>query len=767
MAKRSSNWKHLELDWDGAAWPAEGTKARVLLVAINVPGYYSLPVRILSLVANQSRALIERFETRYVELKNNDDYERFIEIMANWLPEIVGFSVNIWNREACVHVSKKIKEILPEVRVLAGGQEVTNSVIDYLAEVPEFDYIIDGEGEIPFRQFLENWDLSSSSLRDPLLVSGLRYRENGETRFSGQGQVVASLDEVPSSILAGLVPAHQKNLLGVMLEGSRGCPFRCSFCFEGGRKSKVRIASIERLRQEAEGMVSLGATYFHVMDPILCNSDLERLRGLTAVFERLRAANPNTVISVEVYANRITEQIAECLKPCTIIDVGLQTTNPDTAKAIHRPFLPEKFRQGVEQLRRTKSSFNLYLICGLPYETLTSYLRGVRFVLDERPTRVFFNELCLLNGTELRRRAEDLGYEFDPRPPYLVTSTAWMSERVLKIAQVLSKEVEKRYNLSARAVHVTAPWLSKETIGKGGRLPVRLNSGCSLKCPGCAAAESTCPAKWDNAEAVLNRAADMDIELTGGDGLVKGPLLRLIGQLQLAGAARIKVIAPPSTFRDFDLVEKLVHRGVWHFKTFLLASEGESAVKGDKVAGMMNDLESLNRPFPLRGYAVIRPHLEIVLVADGTVPRQYRTAIESAAGPHVTVITVPESVRKMGDEWVEVLAEAFDEGIASNHWIKVPRAIALRAFESMGGCDEILGHLEELDLISRVANRPPCFQPADGDSLVKSNYNFLTRTSQNQKSNKSITKARKYEDTKEPYFSISCFPSFVYCGFTP
>ena len=704
-----ADWRWLELEPDEAAWKTRDDRVRVLLTAINVPGYYSLPVRILSLVANQSETLRDRFDTRYVELERGDELNRFAEIVGEWHPEIIGFSVNIWNRDACVEVSKKTKELLPDVQVLAGGQEMTNSVIDYLAEVPEFDYIIDGEGEIPFRQFLENWDSFSHSPRNPSSVSGLRYRVNGETRFSGPAQVVTSLEEVPSPILSGLVPTHQRNLLGVMLEGSRGCPFRCSFCFEGGKKVKVRTASIERLKREAEHMASLGATYFHVMDPILCNSEFERLRGVTNVFERLRASNPGTVISVEVYAHQITEQIAECLRTFSIIDVGLQTTNEDTAKAIHRRFLPKKFRHGIELLRRANATFNLYLICGLPNETLTSYLRGVRFVRDERPTRVFFNELCLLNGTELRKRAEEFGYNFDSRPPYQVKASAWMSQSILKTAQVLSKEVERRYNLSARAVYSTAPWLPKETVKEEGRLSVHLDAGCSVKYPGCAAGSSVSK-KGNDFEDVLNKAADMDIELIAADGLEKGPILRLVGQLQLAGAARIKLITPPRTFRDLDLVEKLVHRGVWHFKTFLPDFGSEIGIARDEHACMMNDLESLNRPFPLRGYAVIRPHLEIVLPAHSITPRDYRETIELASRPHVTVITVPKDVQELGEEWVDELAEAFDKGIVSNHWIKLPRAVAKRAFESVDGCDEILEHLEVLDLISHEPKLPPWFK---------------------------------------------------------
>src|SRR4030042_1671255 len=147
----------LELTLTPDCWPRTDPKTRVLLVAINMPGYYSLPVRILSLLPAQSKDLDAGFDVRYVETTNKDDIRPLMECILQWRPQIVGLSVNIWNLLKCKALAAAIKQELPDTCIICGGQEVTNSVVDYLSEVPPFDYLIDGEGEIPFPQFLQAW----------------------------------------------------------------------------------------------------------------------------------------------------------------------------------------------------------------------------------------------------------------------------------------------------------------------------------------------------------------------------------------------------------------------------------------------------------------------------------------------------------------------------------------------------------------------------------------------------------------------------------
>jgi len=705
----SDNWQWLEL----AAGPkrshwAFGGKKRVLHIAINMPGYYSLPVRILSLMAAQDDELSAYFDSRYVEIQNCDPLEPLQESLADWQPDIVAFSVNIWNRDACIDVAETLRARCPEITILGGGQEVSYSVYDFLALAPAFDYLIDGEGEIPLRQFLTQWQTSGRHLENPQKVSGLHYRDGNNHLFSRPAEIVDDLDAIPSPILAGLVPVEQKNLLGVMLEGARGCPFRCAFCFEGTKKPRVRMASVARLKAEAEYMSERGARFFHIMDAILCNSEIERLKQLKEIFVGIRQKNPSSVVLVEAYTDRITDEVAQYMDAFSIIDLGLQTINPATARAINRPFDAEKYRQGLKRLHKTGSTFNVYLICGLPHETLNSFFNGIRFVLQQRPTRIFNNELCLLNGTELRRRAEEYGYEYDPKPPYDVYANKWMTRLEFKFAYVVSKVIERYYNFTVRAIFAAAPWLPKQvnTSGENGR--ISLASSCSHRCPGCRHAQGSGEPKTLGLE-TLKHATDYDVDIVAGDSITMNrDVMQLAGQLQLCGSARNRLIAPLSTFAQPELLETLIQRGFWHYRAYCTAADG-----GSVEPGMSNEelAAHFNRPFELAGNATFKPYLDIVLHPGTSTPQQYRAELMKLIARKATTITVPTSIPGGDHIWQSMLTETFWDALAKNAWIRLPEATLMRALGEKGLNDvgATIDYLRDFDLISQEQETPPCF----------------------------------------------------------
>ncbi len=682
-------------------------KTRVLLVAHNLSGYYSLPIRTLSLLITVSKKLNEHFDTRFIETVVDENPEDLLAVIDFWRPDIIGLSVNVWNRDNCIQLAKAIKYRHPDTVVLAGGQEVSGSVIDYLDYVPEFDYIIDGEGEIPFQQFLGNWHPPTKTLLIPASVSGLRYRTRHRNEFTGLAHLVKSLDEIPSIILAGMVPPDSKQKLGVLLEASRCCPFRCSYCFEGSRSGNLRTASIERLNREIDFVVSRGGSYFHIMDPILCMQDLKRLRMLTDHIKSLSKAKPDIIFSVEAYAEHITEDVADCIRACSIIDVGLQSINSVTLREIHRKYIPDKFKSGLNHLRRVGASFNLYLICGLPFETLATYLRGVAYVVSQKPTRVFFNELCLLNGNEIRKRADEYGYHFSPNPPYQVYQTNWMAPDELRFAQSLSKAIERRYNLSSDAIYVKMPWTQIGDMKDRQTESYHINADCSWGCADCSIwkiSHSTPPYEY-----LLATAAYSDVDLHTGDGVDKNRLLQIVGQLHLAGASRIRLHVPPLLLCDSNFVELLINRGVWHFITFWGIPDTVSHHdEVDSHRQLSKGLDNLDRTFALRGKAQIQPFVEVTLYPNEAKPSAIGQQIQLLISRHVSMITIPANVRCFKDKGADEMADIFKTGLTSRSWLKMPEKIIRRALKGIENINEIISLLYQLNLLSRKSMQAPC-----------------------------------------------------------
>ena len=707
--------QNLAIHPDHPVWEDSDDKIRVLFVAVNISGYYSLPVRIHTLMLDEDPRFKTDFSFRFIEFENIEPIDRAFEVIRDLTPDIIGFSVNIWNRDICFELAKQLKTINQHLKCIAGGQEVTNSTVDYLSEHTEIDYIIDGEGEIPLTQFLENWDAAQYDIIDPETVSGLHYRKEGIPVFTGRADLVKSLDDIPSPILSGLIDPGVKYRLGTMVEGTRGCPFKCSFCFEGGEKRKVRTASLERIKDEIEYMASRGVKFFHLMDPILCNSNSERLKELAAFFDKMNALYQNIIVSVEAYAHHINPEVAQSLKNFRLIDIGLQTVNPKTAKAINRPWQPEKFKAGLDCLRQAKARFTIYLICGLPHETLDSFVHGMCVVINENPSQLFFNELLLLNGTELRRRQVEYGYVYDEKPPYQVYANLWMSKNQLRLANLIAKDVEKRYNFAARAIHTNAPWIPDTVERFEYIVKIVPGSGCSQNCAGCAKGnpEQLPPFFDDTVLSQLKEVANRDVEIILGEAFDRNELLKLIGQLVLGGSARIKLTAPSTVFADRQWLDLLVKRGIWHFKTFMAVS-GHADVDAQKnaVQSFMDGLEHFSTPVDLRGYASISPHFELVVLADDAMdPNDYSRIAAMAAQPYISVITVPaDIVETKGKGFEANISGMIQMGMDKDTWVKLPVSIWETYFADQQVDLSIITSLQELGMICDEPCQPPCFE---------------------------------------------------------
>jgi radical SAM superfamily enzyme YgiQ (UPF0313 family) len=616
----------LELNINAKSWSDEpSNRLPVLLMSINHIGYYSLPIRILALLSNKTEIIRNKYDVKFAEWELKDDIGGILNCILNWRPDIIGFSVNIWNRDMIFDIIRRVKKKEPKIQVVAGGQEMTNSVTDYLKYFPELDYIIDGEGELPFIQFLDHWDSEQNSLNTPGEVSGLHYRHGNKTIYSGPADTVSSLGEIPSVIIEGLIAPDKVGPLGALLEGARGCPFRCSFCFEALRKSRTVLAPIDRMQNEIEHMVSNGVTLFHIMDPILCNSNSERLKTLSKAIKWISEKyHKKLEISVEVYGDKVNNEIAKWIGCFSVIDVGLQSTNPKTLEAIHRQFHLDKFRKGIKHLKKTGSTINIYLIIGLPYETFRTSLEGVCFAISQQPTKLFLNELVLLNGTELRRRADEFGYHYNPNPPYIVYNNKWLSSVEVSVLNCLAIDIVRRYNLSFDALPQKKPIFKIQRDQKCSSIQVCLKEFCQNPCQAELRGKPEKTSAQVTIDSLYNSANSKNIEFLIDINFPLRKLLHHAAQFQLAGASRMKLYAPILYFSDPQTISKLINSGIWHFMPIICLNDFS---KDNQRQTIKSIIRQISHTYTVLGRGQLRPYLGINLYTQGSAINEIQKSI--------------------------------------------------------------------------------------------------------------------------------------------
>lgn len=406
---------------------------RVALLAMNAPGYQSLALGYLRAFAEADQRLKGRVAFQTLDLDSDQDPWWVAYRIIAMSPDVLAASVMCWSARAVYDVCRIVKEALPEIRIVLGGPEVGPIAEQVLREQPVVDGIVRGEGEEAFADVL---DLLR---RDKPLdrADGVTARDAaGLPRSAPDRPLVASLDAIPSPYLTGVLQPREGR---AYIEGYRGCPHRCAYCFEGKGYGRIRSFSRERVEAEIRFLAEeCGVRSFSFIDPVF-NLTGDRLVWLSGVLAPY-AAEGLTLHTVEVDIERIDDAGAALLKRAGVVSVetGPQSIGAAALEACHRGFDKEKFERGVSALKGQGISVECDIIAGLPGDTAQDFFSALEFCASLDPGKLQTSTLHVLPGTELWQRADELGLRFDPRAPHEIIATPHVDFADLRRAEARS-----------------------------------------------------------------------------------------------------------------------------------------------------------------------------------------------------------------------------------------------------------------------------------------------------------------------------------------
>jgi hypothetical protein len=344
--------------------------------------------------------------------------------------------------------SARLRQAATGTILFAGGPEATADPYGLIAEAG-LDFAIAGEGEGPIARALAAI-LSGEALGDiPGVVlpvpSGPGVSEAATPASCAPPEDPAAL---PSPWLLGVIDP-EACAGDVVWELSRGCPFRCAYCYESKGASGARPFPMERIEAELALFVRSGVRYAFVLDPTF-DADAKRAGGILDLF---RAKAPGIRWKFEVRAELLEKGLVRrfAALDCSL-QIGLQSARRETLEAVGRPgFDRREFARRIATLARAGVTFGLDLIYGLPGDGLPDFEEAVDFALGLEPNHLDIFPLALLPGTELAERAGEFGIEADPGPPYLVRATRELPPEGVAGAAALAAACDRFYT-AGRAV---------------------------------------------------------------------------------------------------------------------------------------------------------------------------------------------------------------------------------------------------------------------------------------------------------------------------
>ena len=420
----------------------------ILLTAINAKYIHSNPA-VYSLRAYACRYGGSRYEEeiRIAEYTINQPVDEILMDIYERCPDILCISCYLWNISYVEQLIREIPKVLPETKIWLGGPEVSYNAREMLDGYPGLAGVMCGEGEQTFLELMQYYHgEGAAALRD---VAGIAYRAR-----TGNGNAAGDVCETPvrPALDLSTIPFIYEHIEDfdnriVYYESSRGCPFSCSYCLSSIDKC-LRFRDPDLVRRELQFFIDHEVPQVKFVDRTFnCRHD-----HAMAVWSYIKEHDRGiTNFHFEVAADLLNDEeiaLIRSMRPGLIqLEIGVQSTNPDTVREIRRRMDLVKVEGNVAAVREARNVHqHLDLIAGLPYEDYDSFARSFDRVYAMKPDQLQLGFLKVLKGSLMHEKTEEYGLVYQDRPPYEVLSTKWLSYSDVIRLKKIEEMVEVYYN---------------------------------------------------------------------------------------------------------------------------------------------------------------------------------------------------------------------------------------------------------------------------------------------------------------------------------
>lgn len=352
-------------------------------------------------------------------------------------PDLLALSCFCWDLDAQLELARAVRREAPAVPVVVGGPSASYQADELIAREPAVDAVVRGEGEVTFVEVVSRGGRALDG------VAGVSWRDGaGAARHEPDRPVIDDLGALASPLLTGVLEPPRQNL---MLELSRGCLHRCTYCAWKTHGRGVRPVPGARVREEVAWAVERGYEHAFVIDSAVNDSD-ERLDDVVAA---ARAADPAGRLAYSYFVDHTLLTAAQVRRLATLrtheVTVGLETLSAAAlAAAGRRPVERDRFEAALDRLSEVAPA-TVSIMLGMPGDDLDGFRRTLDFVagLAERPgrpriraVRVFW--MLVAPGSTLWRRARRFGLSIaSPGIPYVLGSASFPTRDLVSALRLL------------------------------------------------------------------------------------------------------------------------------------------------------------------------------------------------------------------------------------------------------------------------------------------------------------------------------------------
>ncbi len=341
-------------------------------------------------------------------------------------PHFILLSVYIWNSKMVAYLLPELKKLLPSMKIILGGPEVSYNPQDWLSRFPTIDHIVCGPGERAVPALLQ--DACSEKI---VTVPPPAFKD------------------IPFPYIDADFPQLDKHY--IYYESSRGCLFRCSYCLSSRSDLPVEFRPLPLVFEELSFLLRQNPRIIKFIDRTF-NADSQRARAIWHWIMQQKVRH--TVFHFEIHPELITAEDLALLQQVPDglfqFEIGIQSTNPPTLKAIRRTQHFPRIAETIASIRNMKTiHLHTDLIAGLPYEDFDTFSRSFNQVYQLQASQLQLGFLKMLPGTFMAESAVQYGIKALSSPPYEVLETKWLSPEELDALRDIESMVDMYHNSGA------------------------------------------------------------------------------------------------------------------------------------------------------------------------------------------------------------------------------------------------------------------------------------------------------------------------------
>ena len=403
---------------------------KTVLVAFNARFSHS------SLALRYIKAYNKEKDIEIAEYTINDHISHSYASLLKKDADIYCFSVYIWNIEITIKVAEMLKKAKPEAIIVLGGPECSYSSKELFEKHKFIDYILRGEGEVITGKLIDALENGQA-----VNIKGVATRN-----FNFGIADCVNLEEIH-------FPYNEedfeqlKNRI-IYFETSRGCPFRCSYCLSSIEKG-IRYFPMEYVKRGFDTFFENKVPLVKLIDRTFNSNSQRAIEIVKYIIDNSKCTKVHFEIDPGILTDELIEVLSTAPKDLFQLEMGIQSANPDTLKAVNRNGDLKKVCENIRKLKKTDNMhIHLDLIAGLPYEDYKSFAKSFNYVYSLTPHMLQLGFLKVLHGTLIKKNEDIVYADF---PPYEVISTKWITAEEICKLKLIDQAVDTINNSGAFA----------------------------------------------------------------------------------------------------------------------------------------------------------------------------------------------------------------------------------------------------------------------------------------------------------------------------